>query len=271
MAIAVQSIFAAALFSFIGPARAGPVGEPASARDVVDCCEVEATIDPLAAAPVDPAATSSLLRGLGAQDFRPPDWQVVSRPLAGMLNITLYYAWVDQFPAPACGGLSVPDPEPGTHARGGAVFCLTYAPGAGDPTGEDVHWVQSVETNFDPQQPGEVFDAASGMWFFLDNDGDPRNPFYDTHGTANATNFLDTPFRDCSSSSLEQSFRVRFNTFLATFAADDTPTIGILSEGLNWGYDLECHALIASIPESTSLALLGTGLLGLGLARRPRA
>jgi hypothetical protein len=78
----------------------------------------------------------------------------------------------------------------GAVSHVGAVFNVVYNPGAGDPSGNSVHWIQVVTDNDKPGQGGG-FGVNENI---VDNLG-AGNPYYDTIGAANSTGFYDNPWR----------------------------------------------------------------------------
>lgn len=70
----------------------------------------------------------------------------------------------------------------------GAQLEISYSPHTGDPVG-NMHWIQVVTSNAAPNQPFPTNENA------VDNGGVTTNPYYDTLGTANGTEFYDAPKR----------------------------------------------------------------------------
>ncbi len=81
------------------------------------------------------------------------------------------------------------------------VIALTYVPGVGDPTGDNLHWVQVIRTNLPtdfgtangqtkPDDPGFTYSIDDGY-----GPGVPGNPYYDSGYAADDTTFIDRPSR----------------------------------------------------------------------------
>src|SRR5262249_47223965 len=137
--------------AFCALANAGPIGGPDHKSDSDSCCSWSSFIEPDTAMLVKAAETDYLANGLAAAGFKAPDWEIQHRQLSGLLTIAAYYAWVTGYPTVSCGGLSPQDQDPTVKRRDGSVFCLDYSPAGADPTGDDVHWIQAVKTDFDPR------------------------------------------------------------------------------------------------------------------------
>lgn len=187
------------------------------------------------------------------------DWTITYLDLAGSFTLDTYDAWVDSYPAGdidghAYSGKSLPN-------RGGAIFGLTYQPNIadGDPSGNDVHWINVYNTN----NPSDFdiangHNAGGGYYSTLDNDGNPAgNPFYDPIGTAGNDWFLDIPWDP-----LSPGYDTEFQTFIAT--GDLTAHTLTIYDGVWWGYETK------PIPEPATVLLLGPGLGVLALLRKRR-
>ncbi|HYE02971.1 MAG TPA: PEP-CTERM sorting domain-containing protein [Phycisphaerales bacterium] len=244
---------------------AEPIGGPSQALDSNATCLWSSTIHPALGAA--PQSCLELMNGLNAQNFNAAGgWNVnfggVLSP--GAIQVDLYYAWVTNEPTVTCGGQNFPGTA--TGQIGGTVLCLSYTPGAGDPAGNDVHWIQGISTNC-PSQFGIDNGVAQpgGFTHYLDNglNGAPGvDPFYDTNGAADSNFFLDIPFRSCGSDCDE--FCVwDACVFLATGNVA-TQTLTVYATGISWGFSFLCTPVPA--PGATALLALG----GLVAFRRRR-
>lgn len=259
-------------FAFCALASASPIGGPDHKSDTDSCCSWSSSIEPVSAISVNAAQTDYLRNALDIAGFKPSDWDIEYRQLAGLLTITAYYAWVTNFPTLNCGSLVVNDPEPNVRRRGGAVFCLDYSPGNGDPTGDDVHWIQAVKTDFDPRSLFDfpdppIFNSPDGTFHFLDNNFSSETPYYDSsRGAANSTHFLDVPYSACQTSPktpIVSGGTVEFSVFVAGFEERPSGSVAavLYSNGNRWGYHFSCSPLLAA-PEPSTFILVACGAAG---------
>lgn len=254
-------------------ARASPIGGPEHRSDTDSCCSWSSSIEPVSAILTTAAQTDYLRNGLDVAGFKPSDWDIEYRHLTGAITITAYYAWVTNYPTLNCGSLTVNDPQPTVKRRGGAVFCLDYSPGNGDPTGGAVHWIQAVKTDFDPRSlfplisDPPIFNSADGTFHFLDNGFSSENPYYDSAGgAANSTHFLDVPYQVCQTSPtapIVSGGTVEFSVFVAGFEERPSGNVAavLYSDGYRWGYHFSCSPLLAA-PEPNTLVLTACGGAG---------
>lgn len=179
------------------------------------------------------------------------DWTVTYGDLSGTLTLKAYYPWVNLRPAFSIGGQNFPAKSfPG---QGGATLALTYQPAGDDPSGVDVHWIQVINTNA-PIGSQAKYDAGGGYKWYLDNDLDTSNPFYDfSYDTAGDTWFLDGPHRFPKADWEAQIFVATGDLLNNTITIYD---------GVWWGFE------VTAIPEPTTMFLLGSGLVGLVGFRR---
>ncbi len=171
---------------------------------------------------------------------------------------------------------------------GGADFTITYTPGAGDPTGADVRWMQVIDTNM-PTTRGVTYGVPgtpAGYTSYLDNAGPddlnnnpPVDPYYGwltatnpnditTSTAANSTSFTDTPAlplavgRDWEA----QVFVVSETTALDPHQPNITDHYVTIYGGVWWGFRV--------IPEPSTIVLNTIGAIGLlvyGLRRKRAA
>jgi hypothetical protein len=234
---------------------AQPVGGPESATDNDGTCIWTATIGPRST--VGTSSCVQLMDGLDEQDFNAGGgWTVDFGGILseGAISIDQYYAWVTNEPEVTCGGVTFPGTA--TGQIGGAVFCIEYTPGVGDPALSDVHWVQAIRTN-SPSQFGIDNGVAGpdGFFNYLDNglNGAPGvDPFYDTNGAADADYFLDVPFRSCDED-CDVNAEWEACVYLATGSVA-TQDLTLYSLGWSWGFTFTCTPVPA--PGATSLLLV---------------
>jgi hypothetical protein len=171
---------------------------------------------------------------------------------------------------------------------GGADFNIDYTPGAGDPAGNAVRWMQVIDTNI-PSGRGQTYGVAGtgangiavGTTAYLDNAGPgngqdgtgaPVDPYYGwltatnvnditTSTAANSTHFSDEPFlplvmgRDWEAQAFVTSEADVVNNGVTTH------TVTIYG-GVWWGF--------ADVPEPTTVTLLAVCAAGLGVYRPSR-
>jgi hypothetical protein len=231
-----------------------------------------------------------LLPALSAEGFAKADatnprgysgangWTINFVELAGSFTRQVYYPWADMAPAYSLNGLNSAARD--TPGNGGDRFSLTYAAGAGDPTGASAEWIQVIKANdASGNEKTYGFNAGGGYTYFLDNfygantpaNNGTMNPTYDGGYTvtgsgpnttytpkgylANPTAFIDTP-----NSPLTNGLDVEFQAFLAT---DNTATKTLtIYDGVWWGYQA------ASVPEPSAWILLLSGCGMAACARR---
>jgi hypothetical protein len=174
---------------------------------------------------------------------------------------------------------------------GGADFNINYTPGMGDPTGNNVRWMQVIDTNM-PSARGTTYGVTgtgangipAGTTAYLDNAGPgnnqdgtgaPIDPYYGwltatnitditTSTAANSTHFSDTPALPLVNGRNWQA---------AAFVSSESDTVagGITTHnvtiygGVQWGFQ-------DTAPEPSTFMLLATGgIIGfLGYKRRRR-
>lgn len=164
---------------------------------------------------------------------------------------------------------------------GGADFKITYTPGAGDPSGNDVRWVSVIDTN-NPTPRGTAYGVAgtggngipSGTTAYLDNEGaegtgarpatgwPPTDPWYgwltvspggNITGSAAATStvFIDTPSLPLLNGRVWEA-----QTFLAKETQSENEGVIIHNVtfygGVWWGF---MHSAVP-LPEPSTLSLL---------------
>ena len=207
-------------------------------------CRWTSTLDP------EPALQMSdcpwLHNALATQGYTEDNaWDIsFAADLTSTIIIDEYYAWVKD------------------DARvGGAQLVLSYESGAGDPSGEDVHWIQVIQTDC-PTAHGTStgYDAGDGYYQYIDNAGNPaNNPFYDgLPGYAGEDWFGDRPYRSCKDpcpTFCDWDAQV----FLATGDLD-AKELTIYEDGIWWGFEFECVAIPA--PGAILLGSIGIGLVG---------
>lgn len=145
--------------------------------------------------------SSWLAPALGAQGFDAAHgWTINYFMLAGDFRLDTYKAWAETMPAVAEPTISV-DAE-AANGGGGAAIGLHY-------TGADgQHWIQVVRTNSPlGGVPGYNSPSDPGYTWYIDDAPNLPNlakdgPFYDAHYTATATDFIDTPGRTYSNSTV---------------------------------------------------------------------
>jgi hypothetical protein len=212
------------------------------------------------------AATVRILSALAVQGFdangadniagNADDWTITEANLSeDSLRVVRYSAYADTSPAFNCGTVAVPAFGP-NHHTGGAAFCLTYHPHAGDPAAANIHWIQSILTNVPDPAARSDTTTFPGFSLYLDNLLNPpaeMDPFYDTRGEANGDHFADVPRRPISKSLGRVDWEADVFVVTGNLAAH-TLTI---YDGARWGFEIR-------VPEPSTIMLLGVSVLILG-------
>lgn len=125
--------------------------------------------------------TSGLMSLL--QPFTERGWTFnrAENDLSGRFDVEYYYACVIKTDC----GAEIGDP---VQNGVGSAFQLKYYPGANDPTGKNVHWIQRVTANYDQntdQNPIDKIDIP---------DGAIETPYYDDYYPLNPNTFTDVPY-----------------------------------------------------------------------------
>ncbi len=151
--------------------------------------------------------------------------------------------------------------DPGDPCWRGLEFELTYAPGAGDPSGAAVKWIQVVKSNCPTAHAKRDGWEESGFWLSLDDyyNGTETTPWY--AGTNTSTSFWDLPGRSCKNDCISTCPDCRGNciweaqAFLATqTVVDGKNNLNIYEKGWWWGFSMVC------VPEPMTLVILAMGV-----------
>jgi hypothetical protein len=191
--------------------------------------------------------TVSIFDVLGAQGYSAANgWTIGFFGLSGKYQLDTYYAWTETSPAITQGSMTLDSTSlPG---RGGALIGLSYHPQGNDPTA-GVHWLQVVVTN-DPQA-NAIGVTDGGLTYHLDNLGNVNNsPFYDdAGGAANATDFIDSPYRPYSATGYWRGY--------ALVATGDLQNkqIQLATQGVYYGFDDPIITTPAPAPPGLMLAI----------------
>ncbi len=139
----------------------------------------------------------------------------------------------------------------------GVDFRVNYTPGVGDPTAltNDIHWIQVITNNHKLGGGG-----GHGINDNKVDNGGAANPYYDTLGAADASDFLDKPGRDDPLANHNWSAELFLvTTPLASGGGAQAVTVW---SGVNWGWS-------SVVPIPGSVWLFGSGLIGLiGIAKK---
>ncbi|WP_237396529.1 hypothetical protein [Okeania sp. KiyG1] len=147
-----------------------------------------------------------------------PNWNFSSATsdLSGSFDIEHYFACA---PQTNCGAGGFPAIQGGV----GAFFRLNYQPKDNDPTGNQVHWIQRVRSNYNPIEDGvftDIIDIPTGM---------TQNPYYDTYYAAGTDYFLDRPYNP----NVEENHYFFAELYLVEEIAPQTVKI---YNGIRWGW-----------------------------------
>jgi hypothetical protein len=179
---------------------------------------------------------------------------------------------------------------------GGADFNVDYTPGAGDPTGADVRWMQVIATNM-PSSRGQDYGVAgngtngipTGWTAYLDNAGPdvanpppntdpnpPIDPYYGwltatnpnditTSTAANSTHFLDTPWLPLVVGRIweAQAFVTKETDTYDPDTEVTTHAVTIYG-GVWWGFQ------VVPEPSTYVLTLIGGGFVAVSQVRKSR-
>jgi PEP-CTERM motif len=212
-----------------------------------------------------------ITQGLTAQGFTQANGWTVNTGVAltGSLSLEKYFAYVTTQPIGNINGTNFGGA--GAYADyGGAELRVLYTPGAGDPTGNSVHWMQAIYTNsaISAGAQANAYNYGNGYYAYLDNAGTyGTNPDYDNNVGTNpttSTEFLDIPGRDVPPPLPPNSISWYAQVFIDTFNPT-TKTINVYTNGVYWGFNL------SDVPEPGPFGLLALGLVGLVLRRRKRS
>jgi hypothetical protein len=220
LGLASAALAAGALVESYGPATVlFGIHPTTGVHDLSDEYQVKnlecvAEIDPPTALEI-PGTAGNFFNVLSAAYPQPP-WtytSAVAELTAGSLAVETYDA--------------VGDP-----AEVGADFHLKYTPGAGDPAG--IHWVQVVTNNH----------ALAGGHGVGDNKVDvpagQADPYYDTIGAADATDFLDKPRR--VDTDLAHTWTADLYVVTGPASGAGPGAINLHHPGVRWGWKNSCVA-----------------------------
>ncbi|MBD6615050.1 hypothetical protein FNW02_04080 [Komarekiella sp. 'clone 1'] len=168
---------------------------------------------------VKPGGTDKLLSLLKYQ-FPEPDWKFV--PVGGLkgdFDVNNYFPCTPTFPFPD-GHCETPLKTGGA----GAVLNLTYTPQQGDPSGNQIRWIQRFIDNYDVVERDEL-----DIILFQDN------PFYP--GTSGPNSFYDAPW--VPDFKLDRKIYFYAETYLVeevTTPGSQQRTVNIY-DGVRWGWE----------------------------------